>query len=81
MALAWEWYSQKAPRMRTRFSRWNNPQRSHERLQIPKAADEWQKKLEERSVITQTAQTGLGRKSQKHLDRGSVRHKKKEARV
>ena len=35
-SLAWEWYTHKAPRMRSKVFRWENPQRSKMRWQIPR---------------------------------------------
>ena len=35
-SLAWEWYTKKAPRMRSKVFRWENPQRSKMRWQIPR---------------------------------------------
>jgi hypothetical protein len=36
MALAWEWYKGKAIRMRSKTTRWMNPQRTRERTTIPR---------------------------------------------
>jgi hypothetical protein len=65
MALGWEWYSRKAPRMRTKVTRWWNPQRTKERTQIPRPRDSWDQKMEERSVIKQIAQSPLGKRNAK----------------